>query len=67
MRGPHNIFRLIRTGATLERNAAMADILAAVEAPRPARIAIRALAWPFKWLGYRGDPGLPPVARALLP
>ncbi|NBD30198.1 MAG: 2-polyprenylphenol 6-hydroxylase [Alphaproteobacteria bacterium] len=65
MRGPHNIFRLVRTGATLERNAAMADILEAVEAPRIARIAIRTLAWPFKWLGYRGDASLPPVARAL--
>jgi ubiquinone biosynthesis protein len=65
MRGPHNIFLLVRTGATLERNGAMADIMQALEAPRAARIALRALAWPFKWLGYRGDESLPPVARAL--
>src|SRR6056297_3931439 len=65
MRGPHNIFRLVRTGATLERNEAMADIMEAVDAPRTARIALRTFAWPFRWLGYRGDESLPPVARAL--
>ena len=65
MRGPHNIVRLIRTGATLERAGAMAAVLDAFEAPRGLRIAARVLAWPFRWLGYRGDPDLPPVVRAL--
>lgn len=65
MRGPHNILRLIRTGATLERTGAMGIILDALDAPRPLRIAARVLGWPFKWLGYRGDPTMPPATRAL--
>ncbi|SMD11081.1 2-polyprenylphenol 6-hydroxylase [Primorskyibacter flagellatus] len=65
MRGPHNIWRLIRTGATLERTGAMGVVLDAFDAPRPLRIAARALGWPFKWLGYKGDPSMPPATRAL--
>lgn len=65
MRGPHNIWRLIRTGATLERTGAMAVVLDAFDAPRPLRIVFRALAWPFRWLGYNGDPAMPPAPRAL--
>ncbi|WP_095587875.1 2-polyprenylphenol 6-hydroxylase [Actibacterium ureilyticum] len=65
MRGPHNIWRLIRTGATLERTGAMGVVLHAMEAPRGLRIVFRVLAWPFKWLGLKGDPGLPPATRAL--
>lgn len=65
MRGPHNILRLVRTGATFERTGAMRVVLEALDAPAPLRIAARILGWPFKWLGYRGDPGLPPVTRAL--
>ncbi|MTH33840.1 2-polyprenylphenol 6-hydroxylase [Paracoccus limosus] len=65
MRGPHNIWRLIRTGATFERTGAMAVALDAVEAPRRVRIAARILGWPFAWLGYKGDPALPPVTRAI--
>lgn len=65
MRGPHNFFRLIRTGATLERNEAMPELLDAVDAPPMLRALVRTLAWPFRWLGYRGDPALPPVTRAL--
>lgn len=65
MRGPHNIWRLIRTGATMERAGAMRLALDAVEAPVGLRIAARILGWPFQWLGYRGDPSLPPIARAL--
>lgn len=65
MRGPLNIWRLIRTGATMERAGAMTLALDAMEAPRPLRIAARVLAFPFRWLGYRGDPSLPPAARAL--
>jgi ubiquinone biosynthesis protein len=65
VRGPHNIWRLVRTGATLERAGAMNVALDAFEAGPALRIAARTLAWPFKWLGYRGDPAMPPVTRAL--
>lgn len=65
MRGPHNLWRLIRTGATLERNGAMNVVLDAFEAPRSIRFLAHALGKPFMWLGYRGDPDLPPATRAL--
>ena len=65
MRGPHNIWRLIRTGATFERTGAMGAVLEAMDAPRSIRVAARVLGWPFAWLGLRGDPTLPPVVRAL--
>lgn len=65
MRGPHNILRLIRTGATLERTGAMGVVLDAFDAPKPLRVAARLLGWPFKWLGYSGDPTMPPAPRAL--
>ncbi len=65
MRGPHNIWRLIRTGATLERTGAMGVVLEAFSAPRSLRIVARVLGWPFAWLGLKGDPSLPPATRAL--
>lgn len=65
MRGPHNIIRLIRTGATLERTGAMDVVLEAFRAPKRLRFAARMLGWPFKWLGLKGDPALPPATRAL--
>jgi len=65
VRGPHNILRLIRTGATLERTGAMGVVLDAFDAPKPLRVAARLLGWPFKWLGYNGDPAVPPAPRAL--
>ncbi|SEO58764.1 2-octaprenylphenol hydroxylase [Salinihabitans flavidus] len=65
MRGPHNIWRLIRTGATLERTGAMGFVLDAFEAPPALRVLARSVAWPFRWLGYRGDPAMPPATRAL--
>lgn len=65
MRGPHNILRLIRTGATLERTGAMGLIMDAFEAPPLVRGTMRFLAWPFQWLGYKGDPNTPPAPRAL--
>lgn len=39
--------------------------LEGLEAPPRLRLLVRVLAWPFRWLGYRGDPALPPVTRAL--
>lgn len=65
MRGPHNIWRLIRTGATFERTGAMKLALEALDAPPALRITARILGWPFKWLGLKGDPNDPPVLRAL--
>ncbi|MEO1139464.1 MAG: 2-polyprenylphenol 6-hydroxylase [Pseudomonadota bacterium] len=65
MRGPHNILRLIRTGATLERTGAMRLIMDAMDAPPLVRGTMRFLAWPFQWLGYKGDPKTPPAVRAL--
>ena len=65
MRGPHNILRLIRTFATLERTGAMDVVLEAFRAPPQLRLAARVLGWPFAWLGYKGDPTQPPATRAL--
>jgi len=65
MRGPHNIFRLIRTGATLERTGALKAVMDAAQAPRHLRWLLRGLVWPFQWLGLKGDSNLPPVTRAL--
>ncbi|MBS0562980.1 MAG: 2-polyprenylphenol 6-hydroxylase [Proteobacteria bacterium] len=65
MRGPHNLWRLIRTGATFERTGAMNVALQAMEVPPRLRLVARVMGWPFRWLGYRGDPALPPVTRAI--
>ena len=65
MRGPHNIIRLVRTLATLERTGAIGVVLEAFQAPPRLRVVARVLGWPFKWLGLRGDPALPPATRAL--
>lgn len=65
MRGPHNILRLIRTGATLERTGAMRLIMDAMDAPPTVRGTMRFLARPFQWLGYKGDTNMPPALRAL--
>ncbi len=65
MRGPHNFIRLVRTLATFERTGAIGVVLEAFEAPPRLRILARILGWPFKWLGLRGDPALPPATRAL--
>ena len=65
MRGPHNIWRLIRTGATLERTGAMGVVLDAFDAPAHLRLTAHILGWPFKWLGLKGDLDIPPAPRAL--
>jgi ubiquinone biosynthesis protein len=43
----------------------MGVVLEAFNAPASLRIAARVLGWPFKWLGYKGDPEQPPATRAL--
>jgi ubiquinone biosynthesis protein len=65
VRGPHNIVRLIRTGATFERTGAMQVVLDHMEAPRALRLIMRALSRPFRPLGLKGDPRQPPLTRAL--
>ena len=65
MRGPHNIWRLIRTWATLERTGAMDVVLAAFQAPKRVRLVLRVVGWPIRWLGLQGDLALPPATRAL--
>ena len=65
MRGPHNIWRLIRTGATFQRTGAMGVVLDAMSAPPALRIAARIIGFPFAWLGKKGDTNLPPVTRAI--
>ncbi|ARO15394.1 ubiquinone biosynthesis protein [Ketogulonicigenium robustum] len=65
MRAPLHIWRLIRTGATFERTGAMRQVLDAIDAPRSLRVGLRVLAFPVRWLGYKGDPSLPPTTRAL--
>ena len=65
MRGPHNFWRLVRTGATFVRTGAMSVVLEAVDAPPRLRWVLWAVSWPFKALGLRGDPALPPLTRAL--
>ena len=49
----------------MERTGAMKQVLDAMEAPRALRIVSRVLIWPFRWLGIKGDPSMPPVVRAL--
>ena len=65
MRGPHNLLRLVRTGATFERTGAMDLVLDAFDAPPILRAAARTLGRPFRWLGYPGDPSMPPATRAI--
>jgi ubiquinone biosynthesis protein len=65
MRGPHNIWRLIRTGATFERTGAMKIALEMLDVPPSIRIAAYVLGWPFKWLGLKGDTSQPPMLRAI--
>jgi ubiquinone biosynthesis protein len=65
MRGPHNIWRLIRTGATFERTGAMHVILDKLDLPPLLKVAIRILGRPFKFLGLKGDVQFPPIVRAL--
>ena len=53
MRGPHNIWRLVQTAATFERSGAMLVAMDALETPKPIRIPIRFLVWPFQFLGLK--------------
>jgi len=65
MRGPHNIWRLIRTGATFERTGAMQIILDKLDLPPLLKFTIRIIGKPFKLFGLKGDTQFPPIVRAL--
>ncbi|HEU0222983.1 MAG TPA: 2-polyprenylphenol 6-hydroxylase [Paracoccaceae bacterium] len=58
-------WRLARTLATFERTGAMRQVLEALEAPRPVRVAARVVGWPLSVIGLAGDPSMPPLVRAL--
>ena len=66
MRGPHNIWRLLRIGATFERTGAMDAALDAMDVHRNIKAAARVLGWPVKWFGLKGNPDHPPILRALI-
>ncbi|MDE2675590.1 MAG: 2-polyprenylphenol 6-hydroxylase [Paracoccaceae bacterium] len=65
MRGPHKIFRLIRTGATFQRTGAMTIALNFLDIHPNLRFLARFLGIPFLPFGLKGNKDLPPVARAL--
>jgi ubiquinone biosynthesis protein len=66
VKGPHNIWRLIRTRRhALSAPAPWTWCWNRWSAPPRLRFAARVLGWPFKWLGLKGDPALPPATRAL--
>ena len=65
MRGPHNFWRLIKTGATFERSGSMDVAMEALSAPKSLRILSKVLVLPFKYFGLKGDPSQPPILRAL--
>lgn len=66
MKGPHNLWRLVRTFATFERTGAMKIALDAASAPGTLHVVARGLGLSFGWLGIKGDPKLPPVVRAMI-
>lgn len=43
----------------------MSLVLDAFQTPPALRAVARGLAWPFQWLGLKGDPSMPPATRAL--
>lgn len=40
-------------------------VLDAFDAPLSLRVLAKVLGWPFQWLGFKGDPNMPPAPRAL--
>ncbi len=65
MKGPHNIWRLIVTGATFARTGALGAVLQAFDAPPLLRTVANMVSWTFAPIGLKGDPDLPPVTRAI--
>ena len=65
MRGPHNIWRLISTGATFERTGAMQIILEKIDLPPLLKFTNRFIGKPLKLLRLKGDIKFAPRGRAL--
>ena len=65
MRGPHNFWRLIKTGATFERSGSMDVAMDALSAPKSLKTLSKILVFPFKYFGLKGDPSQPPILRSL--
>ena len=65
MKGPHNIWRLIVTGATFARTGALGAVLHAFDAPPLVRTVANVVSWTFAPIGLKGDASLPPVTRAI--
>ena len=65
MRGPHNFWRLLKTGATFERSGSLDLAMDALSAPRSLKIISKLLVFPFKYFGLKGDLKQPPILRAL--
>ena len=65
MKGPHNIWRLVVTGATFARTGALGAVLHAFDAPPLLRAVANMVSWTFAPVGLKGDASLPPVTRAI--
>ena len=65
MRGPHNFWRLIKTGATFERCGSMDVAMDALSAPKSLKLLSKLLVFPFKYVGLKGDLKQPPILRSL--
>lgn len=65
MRGPHNVWRLVVTGATFARTGALGAVLQAFDAPPLLRTIANVVSWTFAPIGLKGDPALPPLTRAI--
>ena len=66
MRGPHNIFRLARAGATFRRTGALKIALDSLNAPASFKFAARTIVWPFAMFGIKGDQQQTPILRTLV-
>ncbi|WP_340107176.1 2-polyprenylphenol 6-hydroxylase [Pikeienuella sp. HZG-20] len=62
--GP-NLWRLARVAATFRKTGAMERVLDAAGAPRRVSTPLMIITAPGLLVGMRGDPSLPPVARAI--
>ncbi len=65
MRGPHNLWRIIKTGATFQRTGALGLAMDALSTPKSLRILSTLMVFPFRYSGLRGDLSQPPILRAL--
>jgi ubiquinone biosynthesis protein len=60
-----NVWRLARVGATFARTGALKRVLAEFDSPEYADWVLWAVSLPIAPFGLKGDPEMPPVARAI--